>query len=139
MVTYRGLADVVVVLHAAYAGFVVAGLVAIVVGYLFRWGWIRNPWFRSIHLLMIVVVVVEAMLGIECPLTAWERALRADAGEKVTQGTFIGRWANALIFYQDVPEWVFTIAHCVFGMLVLGTMFLIPPRWPKGRRPRQGS
>jgi hypothetical protein len=139
MVIYRWLADAVVALHAAYVGFVIAGLLAVVVGYLFRWGWIRNPWFRWIHFLMIAVVVAESLLGITCPLTTWEDALRAEAGEEVSQASFIGRWANALIFYRDVPEWGFTVAYCVFGMLVLGTLALIPPRWPIGRSPRQGS
>ncbi len=145
MVIYRWLADAVVALHAAYVGFVIAGLLAVLVGYLFRWGWIRNPWFRWIHFLMIAVVVAESLLGIKCPLTTWEDTLRTDAGEEVSQASFIGRWANAAIFYQDVPEWVFTIAYCVFGSLVLASLFLIPPRgpsrprWPRRRLPRQGN
>jgi len=129
MLIYRWLADAVVALHAAYVGFVVAGLLVVLVGYLLRWGWIRNPWFRWIHFLTILVVVVESLFGVKCPLTTWEDALRAKAGEQVADATFIGRWANAVLFY-DVPDWVLTIAYCVFGLLVLVALILVPPRWP---------
>jgi len=138
MEIYRWLADAVVALHAAYVGFVVAGLLAVLVGYLFHWGWVRNPWFRWVHFLMIAVVVAESLVGITCPLTTWENALRADAGEEVSQATFIGRWANAVLFYQ-APDWVFTIAYCAFGALVLGALILVPPRWPAHRATGQGK
>lgn len=58
---WRGmLADLCAVVHAAYFSFVVLGLVAILMGIAFRWSWVRNPWFRSIHIAMIGIVVVEA-------------------------------------------------------------------------------
>jgi MFS family permease len=134
MATYRWLADAVVALHAAYVGFVIAGLLAVLVGFLFHWRWVRNFWFRWIHFLMITVVVVESLFGIKCPLTTWEEALRLKAGEEVSQATFIGRWANAMLFYQ-VPDWVFTIIYCVFGAMVLAVLVLVPPR----RRARRAA
>ena len=66
---YRLAADFVVTLHAAYVGFVVIGFVLILLGVVRKWDWIRNLWFRLIHLAMILVVVAEAWLGIVCPLT----------------------------------------------------------------------
>ncbi len=39
MNAYRLLADLIVLVHAAYVGFVVFGLVAIVIGLAFRQGW----------------------------------------------------------------------------------------------------
>lgn len=69
-------ADVLVVIHLAYVGFVVVGLVAIFAGMLLRWQWIRNPWFRWTHLAMILIVAGEAIVDFECPLTTWEKALR---------------------------------------------------------------
>jgi len=138
MVIYRWLADAVVAIHATYVGFVVAGLLAVLVGYLFRWEWIRNAWFRWIHFLMIAVVVVESLFGVECPLTTWEDALRTRAGEEVAQATFIGRWANAVLFYE-APDWVFTLVYCAFGGMVLGTLFLVPPRWPGRLMPKRNK
>ena len=68
---YSFLADVVVGLHVAYVGFVVVGLLLILVGLLLRWSWVRNPSFRILHLLAIVTVGLEAICGIDCPLTVW--------------------------------------------------------------------
>jgi hypothetical protein len=123
------MADVLVVIHAVWVGIVVFGLVAILAGAVLRWRWIRNFWFRVIHLGMIGLVVFEAVFGIPCPLTEWEDRLRKAAGQTVHEGTFIGRCVHNLIFY-DFPPWVFTIVYCIFGGIVLGTMLLIPPRWP---------
>jgi hypothetical protein len=74
---YRLAADVVVVLHAAYVWFVVFGQLAILIGILRRWAWVRNKWFRWLHLLAISIVVFESLLGIVCPLTTLEGWLRA--------------------------------------------------------------
>ena len=38
----RILADLIVVFHACYVSFVVLGLVAIFLGVLFRWKWVRT-------------------------------------------------------------------------------------------------
>lgn len=71
---YRVAADVVVLVHVAYIGYVVVGLVAIVVGLALRREWARGFWFRTLHLAMIAIVVLEAWAGVVCPLTTWERA-----------------------------------------------------------------
>ena len=65
---YRVLADLVVVVHAAYIAFVLFGLLAVVLGAALGWGWVRNFWFRAIHLAMIAVVVIQAIAGVICPL-----------------------------------------------------------------------
>ena len=106
---WRGiLADVIVVAHAAYVGFVVLGLVAILAGVAFRWQWVRNPWFRWTHLTMIGIVVAEALAGIPCPLTVWEHQLRKGAGQVAYAGDFIGYWTHRLLFFRAEP-WVFTV------------------------------
>ena len=78
---YGILAELIVAIHLVYIGIVVFGLAAIVLGIALRWQWIRNPWFRGIHLAMIMIVAFEATMGIECPLTTWEGELRELAGE----------------------------------------------------------
>ncbi len=127
------LADLIVAIHAAYASFIVLGLGAILIGIGFRWDWIRNFWFRSIHLTMIGIVVAEEFVGMKCPLTSWEDQLRTAAGQAGYSGDFIGHWAHQLIFY-DAPPWGFTVIYILFGLVVLGTFILAPPRWP-GRAP----
>ena len=94
------LADFIVVFHATYVSFVVFGLVLILLGIAFRWGWVRNFWFRALHLAAIGIVVLEAVVGMTCPLTDWEQRLRKMAGEGDYAGDFIGHWAHRLIFYR---------------------------------------
>ncbi len=130
---YSLAADAMVAFHAAYVGFVVFGLLTILIGILCHWRWIGNFWFRIIHLVMISVVVCEALSGILCPLTTWEYDLRIKAGETVQQGTFIGRFFHNVLI-SDAEAEVFTKWYCVFGGVVLATLILAPPRRP--RRPR---
>jgi hypothetical protein len=133
LLIYRILADLVVTFHFSYIAFVVFGLVAILVGLRLGWGWVRNPWFRVAHLVAIVIVAVQAIVGVVCPLTTLEKALRNRAGQATYPGSFIGHWAHQLTFFE-APSWVFTIVYALFGLAVLGTFVLAPPRW-KGRRP----
>jgi uncharacterized protein DUF2784 len=129
------LADLIVVFHAAYVSFVVLGLVAILIGAVLRWKWVRNFWFRATHLTAIGVVVLEALFGITCPLTDWEQRLRLSAGEAGYSGDFIGHWAHQLIFY-DAEPWVFTMIYIGFGVAVVGALILAPPRLPRRTRGR---
>jgi Protein of Unknown function (DUF2784) len=126
----RLLADLVVVAHAAYFSFVVLGLVAILAGIAFRWKWVRNPWFRWIHISTIGIVVAEALAGIPCPLTVWERKLREGAGQVAYAGDFIGYWTHRLLFFRAEP-WVINVAHMAFGLAVLAVFILAPPRGRK--------
>jgi len=129
---YRLAADGVVILHAAYVLFVVAGFVLTAIGGLAGWTWIRNPWFRGVHLAMIGIVVAEAWCGITCPLTIWEQWLRQRAGQKTYQGAFVANLVHEFLFY-DAPPWMFTIAYTAFLAAVLLTFLAAPPRWKRSR------
>jgi hypothetical protein len=130
---YRFLADLIVVIHLAYVALVAGGMLLILVGAWAGWQWVRNFWFRAVHFLMIAVVAAESLLGIVCPLTDWEARLREAGGEEGAAGSFVGRMVHAVMFY-DFPEWVFAVAYCLFGLAVLATLVLVPPRWPRFRR-----
>jgi hypothetical protein len=127
--SYATLADLLVAFHAAYVAFVVVGLVTIWIGWACNWQWVRNRWFRTVHLIAIVIVGVEAIFAIECPITVWERQLREAAGQPVSEATFIGRLFHNLLFYENVPPWVFTMLHVGCALLVIATFVLAPPRW----------
>jgi hypothetical protein len=97
-----------------------------------RWRWVRNLPFRLIHLVAVVLVAAEALLGVVCPLTEWEFRLRELAGQQVErQLSFVARLVRAVIFY-DFPSWVFTATYVGFAVLVAGSFLLIPPRRLKG-------
>jgi hypothetical protein len=122
------LADVVLVLHIAYVATVVFGLVAIWIGWLRGWRWVRNPWIRGGHLAMIAVVVAESWLGIICPLTTWEWHWRHAAGQSPGDAGPLAPWLHPLLFF-DAPWWLFTTCYTLFGGLVLLSFVVIRPRW----------
>jgi Protein of Unknown function (DUF2784) len=138
MLWSRILADLIVIFHVAYVSFVVFGLLAILAGIVFRWGWVRNIWFRVIHLTMIAIVVGEAVAGVPCPLTIWENQFRIQAGQTNYPGDFLGYWAHRLLFYRAEP-WVFTLIYALFGLAVLAAFVLAPPRLGRRNAPGDGT
>jgi Protein of Unknown function (DUF2784) len=120
------------VIHAGYVAFVVIGFVAILVGWAAGWHWVRNLYFRSVHLAMILFVCCEAPACIACPLTVWENALRIRGGEFGYSRDFIGYWLDRLIFYQ--PPWLFTTVYLAFGALVLLAFWYVPIQRPTANR-----
>jgi len=130
MFYYSLIADLIVSIHFVYVMVVVGGLFVIVPGGVLRWSFVRNFWFRAIHLAMILIVVFETFFGISCPLTDWEYELRVAAGQQnAAAESFVARLIQQLIFY-DFPPIVFTIAYCLFGIAVLASWWLIPPLLP---------
>jgi Protein of Unknown function (DUF2784) len=118
------LADAILIAHFAFVLFIIGGFALILAGALCGWRWIRNPVFRYAHLAAIAFVAVEALVGIACPLTVWEDALRHSTPETPS---FIGRWVSRLLYY-DLPGWVFTVTYVLFAVAVGVTLWLIPPR-----------
>jgi polyferredoxin len=119
----RLIADALLVVHFLIAGFIVAGLVAVWIGAALGWTWIRDPWFRYLHLGAIAFVAAEALLGIACPLTVWEDLLRGG----IRAESFVARWVQRLLYYR-APEWVFTAAYVTWTLATLVTLRLVPPR-----------
>ena len=121
------LADSVLALHLAFVAFVVLGLALVLAGGMWHWRWVRNPWFRTIHLLAIVGVAGQTWLNIECPLTTLEMALRARAGTAVYSGSFIEYWLQSIL-YLRAPNWVFAVCYSVFALVVVLAWLWVRPR-----------
>ncbi len=119
----RAFADLILIVHFTFVLFVVGGLPAIWIGAALGWPWIRNFKFRAAHLAAISFVALEALLGIACPLTVWEDALRGT----LTETSFVARWLQRLLYYS-YPEWVFTCAYLLFALAVAITWWRVPPR-----------
>jgi hypothetical protein len=126
-------ADLITLIHAAYVAVVVLGFVAILIGWAAGWDWVRNRYFRIVHVAMILLVCCEALIGTTCPLTIWENMLRVEGGESGYSRDFVGYWLDSLIFYQARP-WVFTTAYLTFGAVVILTFWLVPIDWPSANR-----
>jgi len=120
-------ADLLLLFHTLLVAFVIFGLVATLVGYFRQWNWVRNLWFRLSHLMVIGIVVLQAWLGVLCPLTIWEMELRAKAGQGGYEGSFIQHWLETILYY-NAPDWVFILVYTLFGALVLASWFLVRPR-----------
>jgi hypothetical protein len=121
------LADIIALIHLGYIMFVILGFALIVAGVIFRWQWIRNPWFRILHLAAIVAVAMEAILGLHCPLTVLEFRLRYSTRAVQEKTSFIGNFIDSILFYE-APGWLFTAVYAAFAMLVLITFIMAPPK-----------
>lgn len=131
---YQLLADSVLALHVALVAFVVVGLVVIVIGNLVGWPWVNAPWLRIAHLATILGVIGEAWLGMTCPLTTLEMALRVQAGATPYGGGFIEHWLQRLLYYE-APAWVFQLGYTLFGLLVVAIWWYFPPHFRRRRKP----
>ena len=120
-------ADVILFLHVFVVVFNVLGLVLIFLGYILKWSWVRNPWFRVVHIVIIGVVIIQSWIGAACPFTSLEMALRLKAGDQMYSGTFISHWLESILYYQASP-WVFVIIYTAFGALVVASWFVVRPR-----------
>ncbi|MGC9311343.1 MAG: DUF2784 domain-containing protein [Sediminispirochaetaceae bacterium] len=120
-------ADIIVFVHLLYLLFTVGGEALILTGGILKWRWVRNLPFRITHLVAVVLVSLEAVIGMLCPLTELEYTLRRAAGQTVEEEiSLVGRIIRSILFY-DFPAWFFTGLYVGFGILVILTLFLFPP------------
>ena len=109
--TYRLLADAVLLLHLAFVAFALAGgLLAL------RWRWI--PW---LHLPALAWGVTVEWTGWICPLTPWENALRRAGGEAGYAGGFVEHYILPLLYPADLTrevQWVLGGGLLAFNVAV---------------------
>jgi hypothetical protein len=124
------LVGVVLALHFTIVLFIVGGLALVILGNAKQWHWVNAAWFRVAHLAAITAVIAEAWLGVICPFTSLEMWLRARAGVATYSGGFVEHWLQRLIYYE-APGWVFLLGYSLFGLVVVGTWWLFPPRFAR--------
>lgn len=90
--TYRVLADVVVVVHFAFVVFlIVGGLLAL--------RWPRVLWFHVPSVMWGALIVT---FSITCPLTPLERNLRARGGGERYEESFVERYVEGILYPGDM-------------------------------------
>lgn len=102
---YRLSADALVLVHFAFILFVLFG------GFLVLW----RRWLAWLHLPAVAWGMLVEFTGWICPLTPWEQALRAKAGESGYGGGFIEHYLLALIY----PAGLTPAIQTVLGGLVM--------------------
>lgn len=131
------MADLVALLHGAYALFVLAGTVLIVSGLILGWRWVRGPRFRTVHLAAVLFVAFRSVAGIPCPLTVLEDRLRLGTSDAAPV-----RWAHAVALRGEDPE-RFARASVALATVVVGLYFVggSSSYWPslRGMRVPSGS
>jgi hypothetical protein len=116
------LADLVLITHFAIAAFLALGMLLIPLGAYWHWAWVRSRRLRQIHMGLMVLIAIEALFHITCPLTTLEAYLRKSTAPE-------SFWADQLgkILYWDLPLEFFTI---LYGCCVVWTLILlksVPP------------
>ena len=116
------LADLVLITHFAIAAFLALGMLLIPLGAYWHWDWVRSRRLRQIHMGLMVLIAIEALFHITCPLTTLEAYLRKSTAPE-------SFWADQLgkILYWDLPLEFFTI---LYGCCVVWALFLwksVPP------------
>ncbi len=126
------LADLIVAVHVAIVVFLIAGALLVLVGGALRWTCVRNPWFRLLHLGVVLFIAALAATGELCPLTNWEYQLRREASQQGREGTFVGGLLHDILIV-DVPPETLNWIYIGFGIVVLASLWLVPARWQRTR------
>jgi len=123
---YRLLADALVVGHGLFVAFVVLGALLVL--------WRR--WVLWLHLPAALWGAWIEFSGWICPLTPWEQALRARAGQGGYAGGFIEHYLIPLIYPPGLTAHAQTILGLVVVAANLGLYTLIWHR-RRGREPNR--
>jgi len=104
-ISYRALADFVVVAHLAFVAFVVFGGLLV----------LRRPWLAWLHLPAAVWGVMIEFAGWMCPLTPLENAFRVRGGEAGYSGGFVEHYLLPVLYPAGLTRGV----QLVLGSIVL--------------------
>lgn len=121
------LADLVVGLHLIVVLLAIGGLLAVLIGAPLGWGFIRRPLLRYGHLALVVIVALQALADVLCPLTVLENWLRRRAGRPLEEATFLGRLIHEILFVDLDPDSL-TAIYVGFAAACLVALWLVPPR-----------
>ncbi|MBI5446167.1 MAG: DUF2784 domain-containing protein [Deltaproteobacteria bacterium] len=119
----------ILAVHFCLVLFVAGGLVVVPVGAKAGSKWVHHRRFRLWHLIAMATVAAETIVGMACPLTVWEDALR---GVEREEG-FVARLLSGIIYY-DLPPWIFGAAYLAGAVLVLALWWLVAAGSLENRR-----
>lgn len=108
--TYRILADLMLILHFCFVLFVVfGGLLAL-----------RRRWIALLHLPAVIWGILVECFLLACPLTTLENSLRYLGGESGYTDGFINHYISAVLYANISPQFRITL-----GLLLIGLNMLV--------------
>jgi hypothetical protein len=120
-------ADFILVVHFAWAAWMVSGVAVAVLG--FRWHrfW-RWRIFRTAHLFGLIATASTPLWPSgTCPLTIWEWELRAEPSTAAQPGSFIIHWLHEALFW-DVDPVILSLISAAAALFTVVMFFLRSPR-----------
>jgi Protein of Unknown function (DUF2784) len=117
------LAEAILTAHLAIIVFNVFGLIAVPLGALRGWRFVRVRWWRVLHLVLLGTVALQAVVGRACILTLWQAA----ATEEASSPTPLIMGSVNRMIYWPLPIWVFAALYLLVFGYALALLWLVPP------------
>ncbi len=121
------LSSFVLYFHLIVILFIVFGFIVVPIGAKFKWKFIYEFWWRLAHLVSMIIVAIQAVLGKACFLTYIQSDLLEDAGKKGYIIPFIQTYIDRIIYY-NFPIWTFSIVYVILFLYTLYLWFKFPPK-----------
>ena len=116
------LSEIVLLLHFSIFLFMILSFILIPYGYYKNWEWVKNIYFRSIHLILMGIILIETILGFMCPLTILENFLRANKKIDNIFSKIIHQ-----IMYWDFTNYQFIILYLLSLSYIIFLWFFFRP------------
>ncbi len=121
---YKVAADVVILIHFLWIGFVILGFPVAL--------YFNSAKWRLIHVAAVVLMIAMQVTRTICPLTHLEAWLKSGGREaKVYPGAFIAEWVEKLIYVEDVTLEKIMYATMAYFALILLSFWFRPLRFRK--------
>lgn len=117
--TYRILAEIVLLLHICFVIFTVFGGLLV----------LRRNWIAILHLPAVVWGIVIEFFWWACPLTTLENSLRVAAGETGYETGFIDYYATAVLYASLSPWMRLTLGIALIGFNLIVYFFVVRRRF----------
>ncbi|RZD17571.1 MAG: DUF2784 domain-containing protein [Candidatus Acididesulfobacter diazotrophicus] len=121
------LSGFVLYFHLIVILFIIFGFIVVPIGAKFKWKFIYEFWWRLAHLVSMIVVAIQAVLGKACFLTYIQSDLLENAGKKEYKVPFIQTYVDRLIYY-NFPIWAFSIVYIILFLYTIYLWYIFPPQ-----------
>ena len=118
--------EIVLLFHFCIFLFILLSFFLIPFGYYQKWKWVKNKYYRLIHLVLMGIIFIETILGFMCPLTILENFLRNDIEVDNNLTQIIHQ-----IMYWNLPNYQFIILYILSFSYLIFLWFFFKPNFKK--------